>query len=48
MTSDEGSGVMGIRFSAKGRRALVAAALAAGLAVGASGCGGGGDEDGKP
>ncbi|MGV9240626.1 hypothetical protein [Streptomyces nigra] len=39
---------MGIRFSAKGRRALVAAALAAGLAVGASGCGGGGDEDGKP
>ncbi|MFC9318309.1 hypothetical protein ACFTWR_28595 [Streptomyces nigra] len=39
---------MGIRFSAKGRRALVAAALAAGLAVGASGCGGGGGDDEKP
>ena len=39
---------MGIRFSAKGRRALVALALTTGLAVGVSGCGGGDGDDGKP
>ncbi|WP_369172078.1 hypothetical protein AB5J49_30540 [Streptomyces sp. R28] len=39
---------MSIRFTAKGRRGMVAWALAAGLAVGVSGCGGGGGDDKKP
>lgn len=38
---------MGMGFTTKTRRGLIAAAVAAGLAVGATGCGGGGD-DKKP
>ncbi|MEV6478989.1 hypothetical protein [Streptomyces sp. NPDC051576] len=38
---------MSIRFTAKARRGLVALTVAAGLAVGVAGCGGGGD-DKKP
>ncbi|MEV6807230.1 hypothetical protein ACH4NF_22775 [Streptomyces sp. NPDC017248] len=38
---------MSMRFTAKARRGMVAFGVAAGLAVGAAGCGGGGD-DGKP
>lgn len=39
---------MSIRFTAKGRRGMVALALAAGLTVGVSGCGAGSDDDKKP
>jgi hypothetical protein len=39
---------MGIRFTAKARRGMVALAAAVGLAVGVAGCGGGGGEDKKP
>jgi hypothetical protein len=38
---------MSIRFSRKARRGMVALTVAAGLALGAVGCGGGGDDD-KP
>ncbi|KAB1147741.1 hypothetical protein F7R91_11690 [Streptomyces luteolifulvus] len=38
---------MSIRFTAKARRGMVALSVAAGLALGAAGCGGGGD-DKKP
>lgn len=38
---------MSIRFTAKARRGMVALTIAAGLAVGVAGCGGGGD-DKKP
>ncbi|OIK05116.1 hypothetical protein [Streptomyces monashensis] len=38
---------MSIRFTAKARRGVVAWALAAGLAVGVTGCGGSGGDDGK-
>ncbi|MFD7703224.1 hypothetical protein [Streptomyces caelestis] len=38
---------MSIRITAKARRGMVALTIAAGLAVGAVGCGGGGDDD-KP
>ncbi|MER7973758.1 MULTISPECIES: hypothetical protein [unclassified Streptomyces] len=38
---------MSIRFTGKARRGMVALTVAAGLAVGAAGCGGGGD-DAKP
>jgi hypothetical protein len=38
---------MSIRFTGKARRGMVALAVATGLAVGAAGCGGGGD-DAKP
>ncbi|MEU7410636.1 hypothetical protein AB0B40_15145 [Streptomyces sp. NPDC042638] len=39
---------MSIRFTAKARRGMVALTVAAGLAVGAAGCGGGGGDDKKP
>lgn len=39
---------MSIRFTAKSRRGLVAFTMAAGLALGAVGCGGGGSDDKKP
>ncbi|MYX29001.1 hypothetical protein GTY75_20595 [Streptomyces sp. SID8381] len=39
---------MSIRFTAKVRRGMVAFAVAAGLAVGMVGCGGGGGDDKKP
>ncbi|MEW5355756.1 hypothetical protein [Streptomyces sp. 16-176A] len=39
---------MSIRFTAKVRRGMVAFAVAAGLAVGMVGCGGGGGNDKKP
>ncbi|GGS82048.1 hypothetical protein [Streptomyces violaceus] len=40
---------MSIRFTAKARRGMVALTVAAGLALGVAGCGGGGDgEDKKP
>lgn len=38
---------MSIRFTAKARRGMVAWALAAGLAVGVTGCGGSGGDDAK-
>ncbi|MEU6283918.1 hypothetical protein [Streptomyces sp. NPDC047028] len=38
---------MSIRFTAKARRGMVALTVAAGLAVGVAGCGGGGGDDGK-
>ena len=38
---------MSIRFTTKARRGMVALTVAAGLAVGAAGCGGGGDDDAK-
>ncbi|MFI1534098.1 hypothetical protein [Streptomyces anandii] len=38
---------MSIRFTAKARRGLVALTVAAGLAVGAAGCGGGGGDEKK-
>ncbi|MFF4020384.1 hypothetical protein [Streptomyces sp. NPDC001843] len=39
---------MSVRFTAKARRGMVALTVAAGLAVGMAGCGGGGSEDKKP
>ncbi|MGW1980983.1 hypothetical protein ACWCPJ_00780 [Streptomyces collinus] len=39
---------MSIRFTAKARRGMVALTVAAGLAVGVAGCGGGGSGDKKP
>ncbi|MFF4487194.1 hypothetical protein ACFY0F_11975 [Streptomyces sp. NPDC001544] len=39
---------MSVRFTAKARRGMVALTVAAGLAVGLAGCGGGGSEDKKP
>ncbi|MFI0514350.1 hypothetical protein ACH3Y9_31350 [Streptomyces sp. WSLK1-5] len=39
---------MSIRFTAKARRGIVALTVAAGLAVGVVGCGGGGDDGKKP
>jgi len=39
---------MSIWFTAKSRRGMVAFTVAAGLAVGVAGCGGGGDDDKKP
>ncbi|MFK4144108.1 hypothetical protein [Streptomyces sp. NPDC004065] len=39
---------MSIRFTAKARRGLVALTVAAGLAVGVAGCGGGNGDDKKP
>ena len=39
---------MSIRFTAKARRGMVALTLAAGLAVGVAGCGGGSSDDKKP
>ncbi|WP_330264704.1 hypothetical protein [Streptomyces griseorubiginosus] len=39
---------MSIRFTAKARRGIVALTVAAGLAVGVAGCGGGGDDGKKP
>ncbi|MFB7503376.1 hypothetical protein [Streptomyces broussonetiae] len=39
---------MSIRFTAKARRGMVALALAAGLALGAAGCGGSGGDTKKP
>ncbi|MER6978590.1 hypothetical protein [Streptomyces carpinensis] len=39
---------MSIRFTAKARRGMVALTVAAGLAVGVAGCGGGGADDKKP
>ncbi|MFR9789334.1 hypothetical protein ACL07V_11775 [Streptomyces sp. MB22_4] len=39
---------MTMRFTAKARRGMVALAVAAGLAVGAAGCGGGGDDGKRP
>ncbi|MFF9621715.1 hypothetical protein [Streptomyces griseosporeus] len=39
---------MSVRFTAKTRRGMVALTVAAGLAVGAAGCGGGGDDAKKP
>ncbi|MFD3499552.1 hypothetical protein [Streptomyces sp. NPDC058678] len=39
---------MSIRFTARARRGMVALTVAAGLAVGVVGCGGGGDDDKKP
>ncbi|MFJ3666098.1 hypothetical protein ACIPSE_06560 [Streptomyces sp. NPDC090106] len=39
---------MSIRFTAKARRGVVALTLATGLAIGAAGCGGSGDDDKKP
>lgn len=39
---------MSIRFTAKARRGMVALAVAAGLAVGVAGCGGGAGDDNKP
>ncbi|MGI5428342.1 hypothetical protein [Streptomyces sp. CA-179760] len=38
---------MSIRFTAKARRGMVALTVAAGLALGVAGCGGGGDNDDK-
>ncbi|WP_338686186.1 hypothetical protein QD712_35985 [Streptomyces acidiscabies] len=38
---------MSIRFTTKARRGTVALSLAAGLALGVAGCGGGGSDDGK-
>ncbi|MFH9010366.1 hypothetical protein ACH4C6_03240 [Streptomyces sp. NPDC017943] len=38
---------MSIRFTAKARRGMVALTVAAGLALGAAGCSGGGDNDDK-
>ncbi|MCD9873634.1 hypothetical protein [Streptomyces guryensis] len=39
---------MSIRFTTKARRGMVALTVAAGLAVGVAGCGGGGDDGKKP
>ncbi|MFI9764872.1 hypothetical protein ACIHFB_43905 [Streptomyces sp. NPDC051963] len=39
---------MSIRFTAKARRGMAVLAVVAGLAVGVTSCGGGGDEDKKP
>src|SRR5690606_16962975 len=39
---------MSIRFTTKARRGVVALTVAAGLALGAVGCGGGSDDDKKP
>ncbi|MGW7526581.1 hypothetical protein [Streptomyces sp. NPDC054783] len=39
---------MSIRFTAKARRGMVALTVAAGLAVGVAGCGGGAGDDKKP
>ena len=39
---------MSIRFTARARRGIVALTVAAGLAVGVAGCGGGGDDGKKP
>ncbi|QOV35911.1 hypothetical protein IM697_38715 [Streptomyces ferrugineus] len=39
---------MSIRFTTKARRGMVAMTVAAGLALGAAGCGSGGDDDKKP
>ncbi|GAA3564560.1 hypothetical protein [Streptomyces osmaniensis] len=39
---------MSIRFTTKARRGMVAMTVAAGLALGAAGCGSGGGEDKKP
>ncbi|MFF5028394.1 hypothetical protein ACWERI_05070 [Streptomyces collinus] len=39
---------MSIRFTAKARRGMVATSLAVGLAFGAAGCSGGGDDGKKP
>ncbi|NEA48701.1 hypothetical protein [Streptomyces sp. SID10815] len=39
---------MSIRFTAKARRGVAALTLAAGLAIGVVGCGGGGDDGKKP
>jgi hypothetical protein len=39
---------MSIRFTTKARRGMVALTVAAGLALGVAGCGGGGNDDKKP
>ncbi|MET8942019.1 hypothetical protein ABZX30_00110 [Streptomyces sp. NPDC004542] len=39
---------MSIRFTARARRGMVAMTVAAGLAIGVAGCGGGGSDDKKP
>ncbi|MBV7700964.1 hypothetical protein [Streptomyces sp. TRM70350] len=39
---------MSVRFTTKARRGMVALSVAAGLALGVAGCGGGGSEDDKP
>ncbi|MGA4981773.1 DUF3426 domain-containing protein [Streptomyces cellulosae] len=39
---------MSVRFTTRARSGAVALVVAAGLALGVAGCGGGGDDDGKP
>lgn len=39
---------MSMRFTTKARRGVVALTMAAGLALGVAGCGGGGDDDKRP